>query len=57
MFILLRIQQSECDELVMAAGRGDVATMETLINTRYIDVNTTDSVVRTLYGVVFVCDW
>jgi len=40
----------------MAAGRGDVITVETLINTRYIDVNTTDSVVRTLYGVVLVCD-
>ena len=56
MFILLCIQQSECDQLVMAARRGDVATVETLINTRYIDMNTTDGVVRTLYGVEFVCD-
>ena len=54
--VYITIQQSECDQLVMAAERGDVATVETLINTRYIDVNTTDSVVRTLYDVVLVCD-
>jgi len=41
----------------MVAMEGDVATVERLINTRYIDVNTTDSVVSTLHGVVFVCDW
>ena len=53
----ISIQQSECDQLVMVAMEGDVATVERLINTRYIDVNTTDSVVSTLHGVVFVCDW
>ena len=53
--VYITIQQSECDQLVMAAMDGDVATVERLINTRYIDVNTTDWV-STLYGVVFMCD-
>jgi len=38
------MQQSECDELLKAAGDGDVSAVERLINTRYIDVNTTDGV-------------
>ena len=53
--VYITIQQSECNQLVMAAGRGDVATVERLINTRYIDVNTTGQV-STLYDVVLVCD-
>ena len=48
-------QWSECHQLQTAAIRGDVVTVERLINTRYIDVNTTD-VVSTLYGVVLVCE-
>ena len=28
----------------MAAWRGDIVTVERIINTRYIDVNTTDGV-------------
>ena len=54
MFIIT-IQQSECDQLVMAAFGGDVATVERLINTRYINMNAS-GLVSTLYGVVFMCD-
>ena len=48
-------QWSECHQLLMAARTGDVVTVERLINTRYIDVNTT-GLVSALYGVVLVCD-
>ena len=54
--VYITIQQLECDQLVIAAIKGDVATVERLINTRYIDVNTTGQV-STLYDVVLVCDW
>ena len=29
----------ECDQLFLAAKEGDIATIETLIYTKYIDVN------------------
>ena len=53
--MLLLLQKSECDQLLTAAEAGDVVTVERLIHTRYIDVNTTDWV-STFYGVVSVCD-
>ena len=52
--VYITIQQSECDQLLLAAIEGNVATVERLINTRYIDVNTTGEV-STLYDVVLVC--
>jgi len=48
-------QWLEQHQLVLAARDGDVATVERLVTTRYIDVNTADWV-STLYGVVLVCD-
>ena len=53
--MMLLLQEPECDELLTAAKAGDVVTVERLIHTRYIDVNTTDPV-STFYGVVSVCD-
>jgi len=48
-------QRSEHIQLAKAAIDGDFVSVERLITTRYIDVNTT--VVSTLYGVVLVFDW
>ncbi|XP_065902173.1 uncharacterized protein [Dysidea avara] len=42
-----RDNEPECDELLTAAKAGDVVTVERLIHTRYIDVNTTDPWGRT----------
>ena len=47
--MMLLLQKSERYQLQKAAKGGDVVTLEKLINTRYIDVNTTDPV-STLYG-------
>jgi len=47
-------QKSDCKQLLEAARDGDGVTVERLINTRYIDVNTSDILVCTLYGVVLV---
>ena len=38
------MQKSDCDQLLQAIWSWDVATVETLINTRYIDVNTVNEV-------------
>ena len=43
-FIMITPQKSECNQLLEAAKTDDVITVERLINTRYIDVNTTDGV-------------
>ena len=47
-FLCNILQKSECDQLLEAAEKGDAATVERLINIRYIDVNTTEDVVSTL---------
>ena len=49
--MILLLQRSECYQLLMAASENDVITVERFITTRYIDVNTTDKVSSTLYGV------
>ena len=54
--MMLLLQKSVCYDLPRAAEAGDVATVERLIHTRYIDVNTTGRLVSTFYGVVSVCD-
>ena len=39
LIIKMLLQTTECDQLYLAAKNGDVATIETLINKKYIDIN------------------
>ena len=54
--MMLLLQEPECHQLLTAAKAGDVVTVERLIHTRYIDVNTIGGLVSTFYGVVSMCD-